>query len=71
MIVPDPRSALRWEREYWDSFMRDEAQQKIAIRYIECNAVKARLCRVAESWPFSSARFRDVRNRELTLPVHR
>ena len=51
--------ALRWQREYWDTFMRDEAQEKIAIRYIENNPVKARLCNLREQWPFSSAKFRD------------
>ncbi len=52
-------SALQWQREYWDTFMRDEAQEKTAIRYIESNPLKSKLCRAAEQWPFSSARFRD------------
>ena len=39
--------------------MRNEAQEKTAIRYIESNLVKAKLCRVAEEWGVSSARFRD------------
>jgi type I restriction enzyme R subunit/putative DNA methylase len=50
---------LQWERECWDTFMRDEEQEKTAIRYIEANPVKAKLCRTPEQWPFSSARFRD------------
>jgi REP element-mobilizing transposase RayT len=53
------RPALQWQREYWDTFMRDEAQEKTAVRYIENNPVKAKLCRVPEEWPFSSAKFRD------------
>lgn len=48
-----------WEREYWDTFMRDEKQEHTAIRYIENNPVKARLCGVAAEWGFSSARFRN------------
>jgi len=54
-------SALQsfWQREYWDTFMRDEAQERKSVRYIENNPVKAKLCRTAEQWPFSSARFRD------------
>jgi hypothetical protein len=51
---------LGWhERGYWDTFLRDERQEKMAIRYIEANPVKAKLCRTAEDWPFSSAPFRD------------
>jgi len=57
---------LRWEREYWDTFMRDEEQEKTAVRYIESNPVKAKLCRTAEDWSFSSARFRDKYRRLVT-----
>ena len=58
---PIGRSALQsfWQREYWDTFMRDEDQERTAIRYIESNPVNAKLCRTAEDWSFSSARFRD------------
>ncbi len=69
--APARRAALqtlRWEREYWDTFMRDEKQQKTAVRYIENNPVKAKLCRAAEDWSFSSARFRDEYQR-LVLPA--
>lgn len=58
---------LRWEREYWDTFMRDEAQEKTAVRYIENNPVKAMLGRAPEEWAFSSARFRDE-YRRLKIP---
>ncbi len=69
--APNWSSALRsafWEREYWDTFMRDEAQEKTAVRYIENNPVKAMLCRAPEEWPFSSARFRDQYGR-LACPT--
>lgn len=62
MNAPARRAALqtlRWEREYWDRFMRDDEQEKRAIRYVEGNPVKARLCRAADDWAFTSARFRD------------
>jgi type I restriction enzyme R subunit/putative DNA methylase len=68
--APARRAALqtlRWEREYWDTFMRDEEQERTAIRYIENNPVKAKLCRVPEQWLFSSARFRDE-YRRLVIP---
>ena len=44
-----------WQREYWDTFMRDEAQAKTAVRYIENNPIKAKLCGAKAEWPFSSA----------------
>jgi len=50
---------LKWQREYWDTFMRNEEQEQKAVHYIENNPVKAKLCRTATEWPFSSARFRD------------
>ena len=68
--APARRAALqtlRWEREYWDTFMRDLEQEKKAIRYVENNPVKARLCQTPKDWPFSSARFRD-KFCQLVLP---
>ena len=57
--APARRAALQWQREYWDTFMRDETQERKAIQYVENNPVKAKLCRAAKEWPFSSARFQD------------
>jgi len=59
--VPRRCSALRlkWQREYWDTSMRDEERRRKAIHYIENNPARAKLCRVAKEWPFSSARYRD------------
>jgi len=65
---PGRRPALQWQREYWDTFMRDEEQERKAVRYIENNPVKARLCRVDKEWSFSSARFRDEFHR-LLIPA--
>ena len=62
------RGGSFWQREYWDTFMRSEEQEKTATRYVESNPVKAKLCRTAEEWPFSSARFRD-KYRRLVLPA--
>ena len=50
---------LKWQREYWDTFMRNEEQERKAVHYIENNPVKAKLCRTATEWSFSCARFRD------------
>lgn len=61
------RSGDFWQEDYWDTFMRDEEQIRKAIRYIENNPVKAKLCQTPEAWPFSSARFRDPQTRGLKL----
>jgi putative transposase len=61
------RSGALWEPDYWDTFMRDVEQERTAIRYIENNPVKAKLCRAAAEWSFSSARYRDE-YRRLVLP---
>jgi REP element-mobilizing transposase RayT len=65
--APARRAALQWQREYWDTFMRDEEQERKAVRYIESNPVKTKLCQLPQDWPFSSARFRDRYGR-LMLP---
>jgi REP element-mobilizing transposase RayT len=62
------RTGRFWQPEFWDRFMRDEEQTRKAVRYIENNPVKAKLCRAPEDWPFSSARFRNPRTRVLELP---
>ena len=66
--APARRAALQWQREYWDTFVRDEEQEWKAVRYIENNPVKAKLCRLSEDWPFSSAKFRDKLHR-LLIPT--
>ena len=45
-----------WQRDYFDRFMRTEAQAGAAFAYIEENPVKAGLVKNASDWPFSSAR---------------
>jgi len=62
--------ALRWQREYWDTFMRDAKQEKTAIRYIENNPVKVRLCAAPDEWLLGSARFRN-QDRQLVIPDER
>jgi REP element-mobilizing transposase RayT len=62
------RAGRFWQPEYWDRFMRDAEQKLKATRYIENNPVKAKLCRVPDEWPLSSARLRDPATRELKLP---
>jgi REP element-mobilizing transposase RayT len=60
------REGAFWQREYWDTYMREADQSLKAIKYIEGNPVKANLVREARDWPWSSARFRNP-NGELVL----
>ena len=48
-----------WQKDYFDTLIRDEAHLKRAIRYIEQNPVKALLAQTARDWPQSSAQHRD------------
>lgn len=49
-----------WQGHLWQerfhSFVMDEAHLLAAVRYIELNPVRARLCQSAVDWPWSSAR---------------
>jgi REP element-mobilizing transposase RayT len=47
-----------WMEVYFDRYVRDAKHFTNAIRYIENNPVKARLCARPEDWRFSSAWFR-------------
>jgi putative transposase len=60
-----------WEREYWDTRMRDEEQARKALRYVESNPVKAKLVAEARKWPWGSARFRDETGALRTEPERR
>ncbi|MHB8524189.1 MAG: REP-associated tyrosine transposase [Limisphaerales bacterium] len=53
------RQGSFWERDYWDTYLRDDEHLLRAIRYIETNPVTAHLARTPKEWPWSSARFRD------------
>jgi putative transposase len=48
------RTGDRWQGDYWDRFMRDEAHFRKAEHYIEWNPVKAGLVKEPQMWPFSS-----------------
>ena len=61
------RQGSFWEREYWDTYMRNEEQLARARRYIEQNPVKAGLIREPKGWLWGSARFRGE-DWKLVLP---
>ena len=42
----------RWQRGYWDRFMRNEKHYRDTVRYIVNNPVKAGLVQRAEEWPY-------------------
>lgn len=48
-------SGCLWQGRFGSSAM-DEAHALIAVRYVELNPVKAKLCQQARDWPWSSAR---------------
>jgi len=48
-----------WDREYFDTLIRDQDHLKRAIRYTENNPVKAALATDRKTWQWGSARFRD------------
>jgi REP element-mobilizing transposase RayT len=54
------RTGVLWQREYWDRFIRDEAQYLWTKRYIEDNPLKAGLVREACTWRWSSAWWRGI-----------
>jgi putative transposase len=53
------REGAFWEREYWDTLIKSDAQLVTAVRYTEANPVKAGLVQEAKEWAWSSARLRD------------
>jgi REP element-mobilizing transposase RayT len=52
------RTGEFWQEECFDRLIRNGEHFRSVMSYIEKNPVKARLCREASDWPFSSAWFR-------------
>ena len=52
------RKGRFWMDEYYDRYVRNQDHFYNALRYIENNPVKAKLCAKPSDWPFSSAWFR-------------
>lgn len=53
------RNGPFWEREYFDTLIRDAAHFERAVRYTENNPVKAALVSERKAWQWGSARRRD------------
>ncbi len=49
------QSGTFWQEDYFDRFIRNEEHLERTRFYIENNPVKARLCKLPEQWPHSSA----------------
>ena len=62
------RHGTFWEREYFDTLIKDEAHLRKAVRYTDNNPVKAGFVCDPKRWLWSSARFRDEYER---LPLER
>jgi REP element-mobilizing transposase RayT len=56
-----------WMEEYFDRYIRNEKHFANTLRYIEDNPVRAKLCKKASDWPFSSACFR-AKNKGISGP---
>jgi hypothetical protein len=52
-----------WQKEGFDTLIRDSGHLRRAIRYLEHNPLKAGLVHDPKDWPWSSARWRDVYGR--------
>ncbi len=52
------RKGKFWMDEYYDRYVRNQDHFRNAVRYIENNPVKAKLCAKPSDWPYSSAWFR-------------
>ncbi len=63
------RTGHFWEREYFDTLIRNEDHFKRALRYTENNPVKAVLINDRRKWPWGSARWRDASERLPWLKV--
>jgi putative transposase len=57
------RRGTFWQRESFDTLIRDSGHLARAIRYTEHNPLKAALVRDPKQWRWSSARWRDQYNR--------
>jgi REP element-mobilizing transposase RayT len=53
-----------WQKESFDRRIRDSKHFAAAVAYIENNPVKARLCKRPEDWAYSSARIRQLREKD-------
>ena len=49
-----------WQTDYWDAYMRGSGHELETRKYIESDPTKAGLVLEPKTWPWSSARFRDV-----------
>ena len=59
------RSGRFWQREYWDTLVRDEEHSGRARRYVEDNPLKAKFVRDLAEWPWSSAHGRALEGRPV------
>src|SRR5436190_2258757 len=49
-----------WQKDYWDTFMRNEEHEMVTRRYIENNPTKAKIILDPSQYAWTSARYRDA-----------
>ena len=54
--IGSPLSHKFWMPGYWDRYIRGEKHFKAVVEYIHNNPTKAKLCRHATNWQWSSAK---------------
>jgi len=52
------QTGIFWQKESFNHWIRDDAEQARMVTYVENNPVKARLCRAPADWQWGSARHR-------------
>jgi putative transposase len=57
-----------YQRRYWSQILSDERHYLAALRYVEANALRARLVGRAEDWQWGSLWERRTRGRSLLAP---
>jgi putative transposase len=65
---------MRWKGHFWQerfhSFVMNESHLYAAVRYVELNPVRARLCTLAREWEWSSARAHMSAKNDGLVEVH-
>jgi REP element-mobilizing transposase RayT len=65
------RTGRFWMADYFDRYIRSAEHFAAAVKYIEANPVRARLCARPEDSPFSSARFHGARTPTTKYAHHK
>jgi putative transposase len=59
-ICAEDRSALLWQRKFWEHTIKDDNDLRRCVDYCYINPVKHGLVKLVKDWPYSSF-YRDVK----------